>query len=309
MNNKKIIVTGLILFYSINFQSLILMGQLNWRENFSSLLLLTVPLLFIFYINLVETQRNSKFVSFLIIMLLCMGVSIKLYSMSLYIPQMNQVLDGRIRGQSLQSDYSLMALFNTISMIGYMCFFNLKTYFNEKFHLKNIRYMLYGVALFYSLYSLALALLDTRIFELFYNQGFVIFYGFLNSFLFLVALFMVLKQLKREFSQIKYLTINIVVYLSIALMTGALILNNTFVDYQTLQFLIQLSLVLVLFIRSIYIGLSKYLRSDKKIVLYILSSFPIYFLVKYAFFGVDFVNIIANNLIIKLTIVAIFSQY
>lgn len=235
-----------------------------------------------------------------------MGVSIKLYSMSLYIPQMNQVLDGRIRGQSLQSDYSLMALFNTISMIGYMCFFNLKTYFNEKFHLKNIRYMLYGVALFYSLYSLALALLDTRIFELFYNQGFVIFYGFLNSFLFLVALFMVLKQLKREFSQIKYLTINIVVYLSIALMTGALILNNTFVDYQTLQFLIQLSLVLVLFIRSIYIGLSKYLRSDKKIVLYILSSFPIYFLVKYAFFGVDFVNIIANNLIIKLTIVAIF---
>lgn len=73
MDNLKIKSSSLIfvvLLFALNVQGLVRMTQVGWRENLAALLLLTLPLLIIFYINLKRVNKNSTFLTLFLYFLL-----------------------------------------------------------------------------------------------------------------------------------------------------------------------------------------------------------------------------------------------
>ena len=73
MDNLKIKSSSLIfvvLLFALNVQGLVRMTQVGWRENLAALLLLTLPLLIIFYINLTRVNKNSTFLTLFLYFLL-----------------------------------------------------------------------------------------------------------------------------------------------------------------------------------------------------------------------------------------------
>jgi glycosyltransferase involved in cell wall biosynthesis len=359
MDNLKIKSSSLIfvvLLFALNVQGLVRMTQVGWRENLAALLLLTLPLLIIFYINLTRVNKNSTFLtlflyfllngvlleelvqlgntltsmtevglfansgflvlSFVTGIVLTFLLSLRLNFLSLFIKFLSfasltvfliLLVSGSWRGVhpilfDTQAN-SVLSLFNSLSLLACVSFFNLK----PVGEIKRIKVVLGSIATFYLAYFGGIHFFAKTGLAIFNDSAMIIFALSMQLILTLVALAIVVNQLGKKFSHTSYTITLAMAPLSIAVFYFYFLSSFTSLkEVQEIQFLLEFILITVLFMRTIYIGLSNYLPSYRKIFLYIISSFPIYFIVKFQFFEIKFLSNLGQELINKFTLIAIF---
>lgn len=256
MDNLKIKSSSLIfvvLLFALNVQGLVRMTQVGWRENLAALLLLTLPLLIIFYINLKRVNKNSTFLTLFLYFLLngvlleelvqlgntvtsmteigmfansgflvisfVMGIvltfllSLRLNFLSLFIKFLSfasltifliLLVSGLWRDVhpilfDTQAN-SVLSLFNSLSLLACVSFFNLK----PVGEIKRIKVVLGSIATFYLAYFGGIHFFAKTGLAIFNDSAMIIFALSMQLILTLVALTIVVNQLSKKFSHTRY---------------------------------------------------------------------------------------------------------